>query len=160
MHRGGVELASALALGAGKASQEVLVHSSENVPGAVDLLTHSDPAHEIDQLSEHHLVERRACVVLGQDALERGVVRLDRQHGVVDVLANRCLLCPGLEVRPSGFLRDPEDVLGEVLLGILWIGEFLVEQPCPLHLEGIGDVLQEDEPQGDVLVVGRLHVAA
>ena len=112
-----VELTPALALRAGKSAEEILVHSSENVAGAVGLLGHTDLAHEVDELSEHDLVQCWARVVLGQDALERSVVGLDRHHGVVDVLANRRLLGPGLEIRPSRFLRDPEDVLGEVLLG-------------------------------------------
>ena len=40
------------------------------------------------------------------------------------------------------------------------LGERFGEQLCSFRLECVGDVFQEDEPQGDVLVVGWLHVAA
>ena len=50
---GRVELAAALALGAGEAAEEVLIDPSENVAGAVGLLGHADPAHKVNQLAEH-----------------------------------------------------------------------------------------------------------
>ncbi len=43
-----------------------------------------DVADQIDELAEPLLVETGAGVVLGQHALERGVVALDRAHRVVD----------------------------------------------------------------------------
>ena len=63
-------------------------------------------------------------------------------------------------MRPPGLPGNPEDVLREVLFWVLGIGQFLREQHRPLCLESIRNVFEEDEPQGDVLVVGGLHVAA
>ena len=74
---GRVEFAAALALGAGEAAEEILIDAPENVAGAIGLLGHADPAHEVDQLAEHDLVERWAGIVLGQDTLERGIAGLN-----------------------------------------------------------------------------------
>ena len=98
-----VELAAALALGPGEAAEKVLVYPPKNVAGAVGLRGHADAAHEVDQLAEHDLVERGTGMVLGQDALERGVARLDRQHGVVDILTDRGLLRLGLRCDQRAF---------------------------------------------------------
>ena len=119
---GGVEFAAALALGSGKAAEEVLIDPPENVAGAVGLLGHADPAHKVDELAEHDLVERRAGVVLGQDASKRGIASLDRQHGLVDVFSDGRLLGLGLKMRPASRLRDPADIFGEVLLRVLRVG--------------------------------------
>ena len=156
---GRVKLAAALALGSGETAEEVLIDPPENVAGAVGLLGHADPAHKVDELAEHDLVKRRAGIILGQDALERGIPGLDRQHRVVDVLADRRLLGLGLQMRPASLLRDPEDVLGEVLLRVLRVSQLLVEKLRPLRLKGIRDVFEEDQAERDVLVVGWLHVA-
>src|SRR5712691_2552380 len=64
------------------------------------------------------LVERRAVVVLGQDALEGRVLLLDGDHGIVDDLADGRLLGLALDMPPPGLLRDPEDVLGGVLVPV------------------------------------------
>ena len=47
-----------------------------------------------------------------------------------------------------------------MLLGILGIGQLFPGQCGSLGLEGVGDVFEEDQPECDMLVVGRLHVAA
>jgi hypothetical protein len=72
---------------------------------------------------EHDLVERRAGVVLGQHALERLVVLLDRAHGVVDELADRpgCLAL-ALRCDQRASFGYPEDVVGEVLVRVLRVG--------------------------------------
>ena len=65
--------------------------------------------------------------------------------------------------RPARLLRHPEDVLGPVLVVVLGVGalvDLLGEEPCVLLLEGVGDVLQEDQPEDDVLVLGGVHVVA
>src|SRR5690606_12775729 len=81
-------------------------------------------------------------------------------HGVVDKGADLGALGIGLEVGPAGALGNPEHVVRQVL--VLVLGGFRVfgQQLGVAGLEGIGDVLEEDQPQGDVLVVAGLHVAA
>ena len=85
---------------------------------------------------------------------------LDREHGVVDQLADGRLLCIGLKVRPAGVLRDPEDVFGEVFVGVFCGVRIIGEQGRAFGLESVGDVLQEDQAESNVLVVGWLQVAA
>ena len=55
---------------------------------------------------------------------------------------------------------EPEYVLGEVFLGVFRVGQVIIEQRRPLRLEGVRDVFEENDTQGNVLVVGRLHDAA
>ena len=124
----------------------------------------ADGADQVDELAEALLVERGAGVVLGQHALERGVVALDRDHRVVDELADGRLLGAGLQVRPAAPRRHPEDVLGAVLVRVFGIGAGVVafagDELGVLLLEGVGDVLEEDQAEDDVLVLGRVHVVA
>ena len=108
------------------------------------------------------LVERGAGVVLGQHALERRVVALDAGHRVVDELADGGLAGLRLQVRPARLGRHPEDVLGAVLVGVLGVGalRLLGHELRVLLLEGVGDVLEEDQAEDDVLVLGGVHAAA
>jgi hypothetical protein len=65
-------------------------------------------------------------------------------------------------VRPARVLRHPEDVLGAVLIGVFRVGAGLlvgIERGVFL-LEGVRDVLQENETEDDVFVLGRVHVVA
>ena len=72
------------------------------------------------------------------------------------------LLGAGLEVGPAGLLRHPEDVrrrgtrpgLPGRRPGLLGCERGV------LLLEGVGDVLEEDQAEDDVLVLGRVHVVA
>jgi hypothetical protein len=116
----------------------------------------------VDELAEALLVEPWMGVVLRKDALERGVVALDRDHGVVHDLADRGLLGARLQAGPAGLLGNPEDVDRTVLVGVFGIRalravrfEFRV-----LLLEGIGDVFEENDAEHDVLVFGGVHVGA
>ena len=117
------------------------------------------PGDQVDQLAQHHLVQRRAVVVLRQHTLESRVVRLDGGHGLIDELADGGLLCAGLQVRPEP-LRHPEHVLGEVLVWVLSDGGVLGEQSSVLRIKCVRDVLQENQPEHDMLVVGGLEVLA
>ena len=118
------------------------------------------PGDQVDQLAEHHLVERRAVVVLGQHALEAGIVRLDGGHRVVDQLADGRLLGVGLQMRPARLLGHPEHVLGQIFVRVFGGGGVFGQQRGALRLEGVRDVLEEDQAERDVLVVGRLQVLA
>lgn len=66
--------------------------------------------------------------------------------------------------RLAASLRRPpeEDVVRPVLVRVFGIGpvaHFGEQLLMPL-LEGVGDVFQKDQPEHDVLVLGRLHVVA
>ena len=157
----GVELAAFSALGNGELFEEVFVNAAEDVSGAGLGAAHFDVAHHVDHLAEAGLVERGAGVVLGEHVPEGGVVALDGGHGVVDDRADGGLVGPGLQDRPAGVGRHPEDVLGDVLVAVL--GGFctpLGEHLCVALLEGVGNVLEEDEAEDDVLVLGGVHAAA
>ena len=156
----GEELAAALALGAREAGQEILIDPPQQVLGLVRLLAQRNARDQVDQFAEHHLVERRSGILLGQHTLERSVRRLDRQHRVVDQFADGRLLGVGLEVRPAGILRNPEDVLGRVFVLVLGVGILIRQQSLISSLEGVRDVFQEDQAEDDVLVFRRVHVVA
>ena len=70
----------------------------------------------------------------------------------------------GLEVRPAGLRRDPEDVVAGVLVAVLGVGARvrggLRHQGRVLLLEGVANVLEEDEAEDHVLVLGGVHVVA
>ena len=65
----------------------------------------------------------------------------------------------GLEMGPARLGRHPEDVLGGVLVSVLRVGALgpLGFEPGVHLLEGVGDVLQEDKTEDDVLVLGSVH---
>ncbi|CAN5721490.1 hypothetical protein BH23CHL3_BH23CHL3_06470 [soil metagenome] len=63
---------------------------------------------------------------------------------------------------PAGVRRHPEQPLGDIFVLVLGIGalvRFRLEVAVSL-IEGVGDVLEEDQPQNDVLVFGGVHVTA
>ena len=159
---GRVELAALLAFGAGELGEEVFVDAAQDVFGAVLGIAQPDGADEVDQFAQAMLVERRPGVVLGQDAFQPGIITLDGDHRLIDELADCRLLGLALEMRPPGLLRHPEDVLGPVFVGIFGVGPLVLGRQKPLvHLlERVGDVLEEDQAQDDVLVLRRIHVVA
>ena len=85
-----------------------------------------DRRNQINELPQPMLVEGRAGVVLGEDALEARVVALDGDHGVVHVLADLGELGLALEMTPAGLGRNPEDVLGAVFVRVLGVGPGVV----------------------------------
>jgi len=100
----------------------------------------------------------------GRTPLRVGFSRSMAVHGVVDRAADRRLGSLGLQVRPAGLARDPEDAGGLVLVGVLGVGALLLaggaRQLGVLGLKRVADVLEEDQPEHDVLVLGRVHVVA
>ena len=101
-------------------------------------------------------------VVLGEDTSEIRIVSLDGSHRLVDCGPIGLLPGLGLDGGPSGFLGDPKHVAGGVVVSLLRVHslvdfgfQFLVE-----FLEGIGDVLEEDEGEDDVLVFCGVDVAS
>ncbi|MCY1371097.1 hypothetical protein D9M69_582280 [compost metagenome] len=115
----GIELAATLAFGSGELAEEIFVHAPKDVLGSVAFLVERNAGDQVDQLAQHHLVERGAGVVLGQHTLERLVVLLNGAHRVVDQSADRGQLGVGLQVRPASLLRHPEHVVREVLVLVL-----------------------------------------
>src|SRR5690606_14606168 len=110
--------------------------------------------------AKHDLVQCRAGVVLGQHALERLVVFLDGAHGIVNQRADLGALGVSLQVRPAAFFGYPENVVGETFVLVLGGFGAFCQQLCMASFEGIGNVLEKDQAQGDVLVVAGLHAAA
>ena len=94
--------------------------------------------------------------------LKAWVVALDRDHCVIDNLADGWLLRAALEIGPARGGWDPEDVLGAVFVGIFWIAAgvfaFARDKLRVMFLEAVGDVLEEDKPEYNVLVFRRVHV--
>ena len=71
------------------------------------------------------------------------------------------LPCLGLEICPPRFGRHPENILGKVFVAVFG-GVFapFFNNRCAAFLEGVGDILQEDEAEHDVLVLSGIHGAA
>src|SRR5258708_7920967 len=65
-------------------------------------------------------------------------------------------------MRPARLFWHPEDVDGTVLVGVFRVGALgsLRLELGVLRFEGVGDVLEEDQPEDDVFVFGRVHVVA
>ena len=119
-----------------------------------------DCGDQINDLAETALIESGAGVVLVEDALERFVLALKRGHGVVDKRADLGVLGLLLDVVPACFERHPRDILCEVFVLILRVGVLVGAERGVLLEEGVGDVLEEDQAEDNVLVLGGVHVAA
>ena len=65
-------------------------------------------------------------------------------------------------MRPARLLGHPEDAGGAILVGVFRVRalSFLCGELSVPGLEGVGDVLKKDQPEDDVLVLGRVHVVA
>lgn len=165
-----VELAAQLALGLGELAQEVLVHAAQRVAGLGPFALEADVGDQVDQ--GLHLLGRDAAagVVAGELALEPRVVALDGEDGVVDqrgdVRSRRLVL----QVGPAGLGRHPEHPLGGVLVAALQQAVELLAGDAVLRklgpqlvapgLERVADVLQEQQAEHDMLVLGRVDLAA
>ena len=121
---------------------------------------HGDAAQQVDELPKHDLIERRAVVVLRQDAFQVGVLGLDGKHRVVDELADGGKLGVRLKVRPPRLDRHPEDILREVFVRVFGRSRIVGKQGRMLRLEGVWDVFEEYQSKNDVLILGRLQVPA
>ena len=141
--------------------EKVFVDAAENVLGAVLCIAESDGADQVDELAEPLLVERRTGVVLGQHALERRVLLLDRDHRVVNDLADGRLAWHWPADVASGPASAPRRHSRRCIRrGLRGRRPASFSSACAAFLEGVGDVLEEDEAEDDVLVFGGVHVAA
>ena len=135
-----------------------VVDAAQHVAGTGLGVPDLDVADQSDQLAKPPLVNHRPGVVSRQHVLERGVVALKRDHRLIDGQADSRLPRLRPQMRPTGLGRHPEHVLGDVLVPVL--GSVLA--PFGQHrgtafLEGVGDVLEEDQSEDDVLVLGGVH---
>ena len=64
------------------------------------------------------------------------------------------------KVGPAGLLRHPEDVFGKVFVRVFGGGRVLGQQCRLFGLEGVRDVLEEDQAKRYVLVVRGLQILA
>ena len=164
------ELAAELALGLGELAEEVLVDAAERVAGLGAVALEADVGDQVDQ--PLHLLRRdtAAGVVARQLALEVRVVALDGEDGVVDQRGDVGPRGLVLQVLPARLGRHPEHPLGGVLVAALQqafelragdaVGFQLGLELLAAGLEGVGDVLQEQQAEDDVLVLGGVDLAA
>ena len=175
--RRGEELAAPFALGASELLEEVLVDLPEQVPRLGDTVTGEPGAVEqVDELAQATLVDVVAVVDPRQGALQRRVRAHEQVHRLVDELADVLVRLPPLggqalgvlgQVAPAGGRSNPEDVGTGVLVDVIELrsdlvlgpavgGQLVVDLGAAL-LEGVGDVLEEDQAEDDVLVLGGVH---
>ena len=159
-----------------EARQEILIGATQQIGRLVAIAAHVDIGKQHDEIADHRLVERRAAIFLRQDALQRAFVGLfDRLHRGIDQPANIDFPFPardrifnldvtsagiGFQFRPARDFGDPERARGEIFLRILGIGIIFRFQFCLLNFERIGNIFQKDQTQRDMLVFGRLQIAA
>lgn len=82
---------------------------------------------------------------------------------LVEELTYRRLLGRVLQLVPTRFFRNPENVGRRILIAVFRVGVFGVLgrlQLLVLGLKGVGDVFQEDQPENYMLVLGGVHVPA
>ena len=63
-------------------------------------------------------------------------------------------------MRPPRLCWHPEHVLGGIFVGVLGGVRVLGQQLGAPRLESVGDVLEEDQPERDMLVIRGLKVLA
>jgi hypothetical protein len=117
---------------------------------------------KVDELAESLFVEADAGEVPGQHALERRVVALDLGHRGVNDGADLWLRSIGPQKSPARSLGNPEDAGGGVFVGIFGVGtlRLLRFELGVLRLECVGNVLEKNQAEDDVLVLRRVHVIA
>ena len=154
----------------GELAEEVLVDAAERVASFGAIALEADVGDEVDQ--PFHLLRRDAAtgIVARQLALEVRVVVLDGEDGVVDQRGDVGPRGQVLEVLPACLGRYPEDPLGGVLVAALQQAfdlrpadafgfQFPLELAAP-RLKGVGNVLQEEQAEDDVLVLGGVDLTA
>ena len=130
------------------------------------------PMSAIRSISPFIFIRRDAAagVVARQLALEVRVVALDGEDGVVDQRGDVGAGGLVLEVRPARLGRHPEDALGGVLVAVFEqafellaadaVASQLGLELVAAGLEGVGDVLEEEQAEDDVLVLGGVDLPA
>ena len=166
-----VVLPCPLAFRQGELAQEVLVDLAQHIAGVLPGAK-ADGRDQVDQLAQLAGLQLGAAETLVQDALQARVVGLDGVQRHVDAGANVELLGVGADRLPACRPRHPEAVDHRVVVALLggirpvigvrqievvgFVGERKRQLVAAL-VEGVADVLQEDQAEHDVLVLGRIH---
>ncbi len=164
-----VELAAEFAFGLSELAEEVFVYATECVAGFGAVAFEAYVGNEVDEALELDRFDAASSVVAWKLALEVRVVALDGEDGVIDECGDVRAGCLVLEVRPARFRRHPEDTLGGVLVPVLEetlklltgdvVGFEFGLQFFTAGFEGVGDVLQEEQAEDDVLVLGGIDLS-
>ncbi|CFL20962.1 Uncharacterised protein [Burkholderia pseudomallei] len=171
-HRGRrIELPPFLAFSRRKLPEEVFVHLAEQVL-CVMAFAETDRRNQVHQFAEPARFELRATETLVEDAFEALVIRLDSFQRRINTHADVRLLGLRTDRLPTRGCRHPKHVRHRVVVTLLQcfrmvgrIGQiqvvFLVaerrRQLRAALVERIGDVLQENQAEHDVLVLGGIH---
>ena len=126
----------------------------------------------IRSISPFHLLRRDAAtgVIARQLALEGWVVVLDGEDCVVDQRGDVRPRGLVLEVVPACLGRHPEDSFGSVLVAVLQqafdlrpadaVGFQFALEFAASCLKGVGNVLQEEQAEDEVFVLGSVALTA
>ena len=155
-----IELTPALTLGASEARKEVFIDATQHVLSAIGGAAERNVADQVDDLPEPLLVEPRPRKSFGNTPFRDGLSRSIAVMASSTSVPNSGLRRARFQVRPTCFLRHPEDIYGAVLVGVFGVGAlcFLRFEFGVLRLEGIGDVLEEDQAENNMLVLRRVHI--
>ena len=115
---------------------------------------------EVHQFPQTALIEGRASMAFRQDVFQMRVFPLDFGHGLVDALADVRLFGGGLDHMPACRCRHPKDPFRRVFVAVFCCvrsGLFPNDFRMPLG-KAVRDVLQENEAQYHLLVVGGVQM--
>ena len=154
-----IELATILALQAGKLLQTVFVGSAQQV-FLLASIVHFYVRKEIYHITQTTLVQLRTGKILRQNALQSFVFTLN--GGKCFIYYHAYFRCVGssTNLAPSGFSRHEEDVLGCVFVLIFRVGVFVALQLLELLFEAVADVFQKNESEHHTLVLRSAEVAS
>ena len=156
----GVELTAALTFRAGEHAQKVFIDAAQGISGLMFGGAKSDGADEVHQFAQTALVEGRAGIAFGQDVFQMRVFPLNIGHGLVNALADVRLFGGSLHHMPAGGCGHPEHAFRRVLVAVFGVGTVHLSRNLGMALrKAVRDVLQEDEAQHDMLVVGGVQMA-
>ena len=177
LHAGGgrEELTPLLALRQGELAEKVFVDLANRVALQAGIVAEADCGDEIHQFPQAAWLQLGPPKAPVQLAAKNLVVVLNHHQGGIDAGADVGLLGLGPQHLPAGGLRHPEDVVLFVVVAIvqscLVFGRVIAHvvvrggvadpgQHGGLVLrEGVGDELQEDQPQHQMLIFGRIHLS-
>ena len=112
-------------------------------------------------------IGRGIAVRLGQEGAKVVINHRGSAEGAEDtarLIRDAGQLGARLQSRPARFLRHPEHIGGQVFVLVLGVGALVLalafDKPGVVFIEAVGDVLEEDQAEHDVLVFRRVHIVA